>query len=128
MEQVGGLMQILESQFEKQLFNGLTVYGLLSYRIVVGVSVPDREIEYGRIRRQSSHRKLIDVTAKRATRQQLARDVVQPKPLTEIMKLFCRFHLFLLPINLRASPSQVPAAGRSCPTRSRIRCRDKCSG
>src|SRR6476646_9082915 len=91
-EQVGRLMQILESQFEKQILTGLALSGPLADGIVIRVAVSDREIEYCRIGCQSCDGKLVDITAERPSRQQFSGDVVQPKTLTKIMKLLCSFH------------------------------------
>src|SRR5271169_3938199 len=55
--------------------------------------MPDSLIEDRRVGGQSRHGKLADITAQCAARQQLARDVVEPKALTEIMQLLCGFHI-----------------------------------
>ena len=65
---------------------------LLADGRVVGRAVLDRMVEDRRIRGQAGYRKLVDVAFERAAVQQLARDVVQPDALAQIVQQLCRFH------------------------------------
>jgi hypothetical protein len=50
-------------------------------------------IEYGRIRRETSDREFVDVAGECATRQELARDVVKPEALAEVVQLLSGSHV-----------------------------------
>ena len=59
---------------------------------VVGVAGADRLVEDRRVGRQAGDRQLVDVARQRAVVEHLARDVVEPKALAEIVKSLGRFH------------------------------------
>ena len=63
-------------------------------RGVVVAAVLDRVVEDGRIRCQSRDRKVADVMLERAAFEQVARDVVEPEALADVMELACRVHRF----------------------------------
>jgi hypothetical protein len=63
---------------------------LLADRRVISRAVPDGAIEDGRIRSKPRYRILIDVTLQRSAVQQVARDVVEPDALTQIVELLRR--------------------------------------
>ena len=66
---------------------------------VVGGAALDRLIEDRRVRREPRHRQLVDVALQRAGREQVARDVVEPEALAEIVELLCRVHRVALRVD-----------------------------
>src|SRR5439155_21014382 len=60
--------------------------------LVIGRTVLDGLVEDGRIRGQPRHCQLVDVVLERAVVQQVARDVVEPEALAQVVEQLCRFH------------------------------------
>lgn len=58
------------------------------------VRILDREAEDRGIRSEHGHWELIDVLARRPTRQQLSRDVGKPEALTKVVERSRRVHTF----------------------------------
>ena len=93
-EQRGGAGDVLERQIEEKILARLAFAQLLADRGVVCAAVLDGVVEDRGIRGQSRHRQLVYVAFERAAIQQVARDVVEPDTLAQIVKLLrCfRFH------------------------------------
>ena len=77
---------------KKSALARLALLQLLADRGVVGRAVLDRVVEDRRIRGQPGHREFVDVAFERAAVQQVARDVVEPDALAQIVELLRCFH------------------------------------
>ena len=93
-EQVSGSGEILQRQIEEEALAGFPFGQPLADRRIVRGAVLDGVIEDRRIRGKPGHRKFVDVTFERAAVQQVARDVVEPEALTEIVEQLGGFHIF----------------------------------
>src|SRR5438046_5712138 len=91
-KQVCGLGEVLESQFKEQFFIGLAFLELLANRCVIGGALLDSVLENCRVRGQPRHRQLVNVVLKRAARQQVAGDVVEPETLAQVVEQLSCFH------------------------------------
>ena len=91
-EQIGGPREILERQLEEQRLAGLALVQLFADRGVVGAAVLDRVVEDRRIRGEPGDRKLVDVALERAAVEQVARDVVEPETLAQVVEQLGGFH------------------------------------
>ena len=91
-KQVGSAGEVLQRQLEEQFLSRLALLELLADRGVVGRAVLDGLVEDGRIRGQPRHRQLVDVALERAVVQQVARDVVEPEALAQVVEQLRRFH------------------------------------
>ena len=92
-ENVGRAAQVLQGDFNEQLLAREAGTRLLLDGGIVGGAAADGFIEYGRIRRESGDRQLIDIATQRAVVENVAGDVVQPKALAEIVECLGRFHV-----------------------------------
>ena len=84
--------------------------------VVVGAAL-DRVVEDGRVRGQARDRQLVDVARERAAGEELARDVVEPEALAELVELLCRLSWLLLITRQIADAdglSQWPMPAISC--------------
>jgi hypothetical protein len=75
-EQVSGLGEILERQFEEQILTGLAFLEFLTDGCVIGGAILDGMIEDRRVGCQPGDREFVDVAAERAAFQQVSRDIV----------------------------------------------------
>ena len=91
-EQIRRLRQVFEREIDEQLFAGLPRGRLSANRIVIEAAVTDGVIENRRVGREPGYVEIIDVASQRAVDQHLARDVVEPEALAELVKSLRRFH------------------------------------
>ena len=91
-EQVGGPGEIVQCQIEKKFLAGFSLRQFLADRGVVGGAVLDGVIKDRRVRGQPGHRQFVDVALERAAVQQVARDVVEPEALAQVVKFLGGFH------------------------------------
>ena len=89
-EQIRGTAKILQCQFDEQAFTGLPRSRLLANAGVIRLAAADRAVEDGWIRGRPGDRQLLDVAAEGALIEQLAREVVQPEALTEVVQFSSR--------------------------------------
>src|SRR5260370_42621650 len=80
------LSDILKRELEEQLLPRLALRELAFDCAIVVAAVLDGVVEDGRVRGQPRYRKLVDVAAEHARFQQVARDVVEPEALAEIVQ------------------------------------------
>src|SRR6266567_7853199 len=85
-EQVRRLREVVQREFEEEFLPRLAFRELALDGVVVIAAVLDRVVEDRRIRRQSGDRELVDIAAEHARPQQVARDVVEPEALAQIMQ------------------------------------------
>src|SRR5258708_6129889 len=85
-EQVRRLRKVVQREFEEQLLPRLALCDLALDGVVVVAAVLDRVIEDRRIRCQPGDRELVDIAAEHARLQQVARDVVEPEALAQIVQ------------------------------------------
>src|SRR5215467_17 len=85
-KEIRRLFDILQRELEEQLLPRFALRELALDRAIVVAAVLDRVVEDRRIRGQPRHRELVDVAAQHARLQQVARDVVEPEALAEIMQ------------------------------------------
>jgi hypothetical protein len=115
---VGGAAQILERELEEQRLAGEARACFLLDSCVVGRAVADGLVENRRIRGQSGHRQFVHVATQGAIVEYLARDVVEPKALSQIVQGLCGFHRCTLKSDeLRVSKSpmrSITRSGRGC--------------
>jgi hypothetical protein len=91
-EEIGGLRQVLERQGEEQRLAGLALVHQATNRLVVVGAALDRVVEDGRVRGQARDRQLVAIALEGPAGEELARDVVEPEALAELVELLCRFH------------------------------------
>ena len=91
-KEIGSLGQILQGKLEEQLFPRLPLPHLLKDGVVVKVGIFDGVVKYRGVRGEPRHRKFGDIMAESPLCQEPTGNVVEPKALTEIMQLLCRFH------------------------------------
>ena len=91
-EQVGGLRQLLECEFEEQVFIRQAGGAQHADAVAVGIVRADGVFEQRRVGGQARHRQFGDVARQRAAGQQRAADAVEPEALPEIMELAGRCH------------------------------------
>src|SRR5262249_58938608 len=91
-EEIGGLRQVLERQFEEQRLTRLALGHQAADLVVVVGAALDRVVEDRRVRGQARDRQLVAIALERAAGEELASDVVEPEALSELVKLLCRFH------------------------------------
>ena len=84
-EEVRGLRQVGERELEEQRLARLALRQLLADVGVVVRASLDRLVEDGGIRRQPRDRQLVAIALERAAREELARDVVEPQALPELV-------------------------------------------
>src|SRR5208337_3067938 len=92
-EQIGSARQVLHRQLEKQSFTGKARTHEPANLGIVRFAMSDGVIEDRRIGRQARDRKTIDVAFKRAAIEKLARDVVEPDALPQVLERLSSFHL-----------------------------------
>ena len=89
LKQIGGAAQVLQSQFDEQLFAGQVLPPafwrmLLSYAAVLPMAssnIVGLDVRPG-------HRELLDIAAQRAVVENFAGDVVEPQTLAQIVQVF----------------------------------------
>ena len=116
-KQVGGPGDVLERQVEEERLARFALAQLLADRGVVGGAVLDGVVEDRRIRGEPRHRELVDVALERAAIQQVARDVVEPEALAQIVKHLCRFHR----VTFASWPTAIGILHQFVDTASRLR-------
>ena len=119
-EQIGGLREILERQLEEQLLARLTLVELFADRGIVGGAVFDRVVEDRRIRSEPGHRQLVDIALECAAVQQIARDVVEPETLAQVVEQLGCFH-FATSVKIGTECWPASRADRSILSRSPMR-------
>ena len=92
-KQVGGLRQVFERQIEEQRLAGFRLPQLVADGGVVGRAVFDGVVEDRRVRGKPGYREILDVAPQGAAGKKVARDVVEPEALAQVVKHFCRFHI-----------------------------------
>src|SRR5262245_30552924 len=85
-EQIRGPPEVLKGQLKKQLLSGLTVTKPFADRSIVRAAILDRVVEDRRIRSEPGYRKLIDIALECPAIDEVARNVVQPQALTQVVK------------------------------------------
>src|SRR5262249_49240413 len=122
-KEVRRLSDILQRELEEQLLPRLALRELALDRAIVVAAVLDRVIEDRRVRGQPRHRELVDVAAQHARLQQVARDVVEPEALAEIVQDASGLHAFtsVAPPRSSSRVSTTWAAAR-CEGKPIIRC------
>ena len=93
-EHVGRARDVVDRQLEEQVLARLAGLQLAANRRVVVAAVLDGVVEDRRIRREAGHRQFADVAFERPAFEQVARDVVEPKALADIVQLPGRVHRF----------------------------------
>src|SRR6185369_12635545 len=91
-EQIRGAAQVFERELHEQRLAGFAGPGFFADAFVVSGGFADRLVEDGRVRRETGHRKLVDVAAQGSVVENLARDIVKPKPLAEVVQLLGLVH------------------------------------
>jgi hypothetical protein len=84
-EQIGCARDVFERDIEEQILTGFALAQLLADGRVIRGAVLNRVVEDRWIRGQPGHRQILNVALERATIQQVSRDVVEPKALTQIV-------------------------------------------
>src|SRR5205085_7284084 len=92
LEQVGGLAEIIERELEEQALARLALRDLVSDGVVIIAAVLDGVVEDGGIGCEPGDRKFIDVAAEHARSQQVARNIVEPEALAQIVQGSRGFH------------------------------------
>jgi hypothetical protein len=85
-EQVRRLREIIQRELEEEFLSRLAFRELAFDVVVVIAAVLDRVVEDRRIRRQPGDRELVDIAAEHTRPQQVARDVVEPEALAQIVQ------------------------------------------
>src|ERR1019366_3626594 len=85
-EQVSCASEIFQRQIKEESFAGLPASQLFLNGRIVSSALLDGLVKDRRIRRQPSHRQLVDVALQRAGIQQVARDVIQPNTLSKVVQ------------------------------------------
>ena len=91
-KQIGGLGEVLQRQIEEERLARFSFRQIFADRGVVSGAVLDGVVEDRRIRGQPRHRQLVDVALERAAGQQIARDVVEPETLAQVVEQLGCFH------------------------------------
>src|SRR6266849_792934 len=91
-KQVGSAGEVLQCQLEEQGVPRRALRELLADGSIIGRAVLDGLVEDRRIRGEPRHRQLVDVALERAAVQQVARDVVEPEALTQVVEYVRRLH------------------------------------
>ena len=86
-EQISSTRQVLHRQLKKQCFAGKAGTDELANFGIVRFAVSDGVIEDCRIGGQTSDREILDVALESAAIEQLARDVIEPDALSQIVEL-----------------------------------------
>ena len=86
-EQVGGLRQVCQREFEEDALVRQAARAEALDRVVVEPAAANRIVEDRRVRGQPGHRQLGNVARQGAVRQHFAGDVVEPEALPQIVQL-----------------------------------------
>src|SRR5262245_8277374 len=84
-EQIRRLRQVLERKLEEQLLPRFSLRELAPDGVIIVAAVLDGVVEDRRVRRQAGDGQFIDIAAQRAGPQQVARDVVEPEALPQVV-------------------------------------------
>src|SRR5262249_27832547 len=116
-EQVGSAGNVFQRQVEEQFLPGLAFRQRVTDAGVVRRTVLDGVVEDSWVRGESGYRQLVDVVLQRTAVEQVARDIVEPKALSQVLEQLRGFHNSLI-LSWRFYgfiPSVLPVAGRSVP-------------
>ena len=91
-EQIGRPGEVVEREVEEDRLARPALLEIGQDRSVVRRAVLDRLIEDRRVRGQPGHGELVDVASERPAVEQVARDVVEPDALAQIVEQRRRFH------------------------------------
>jgi hypothetical protein len=112
LEHAGGVPEVRQRQLEEGLLRLQPALVQLGDLLVVAVAAADRLVEDGRVRGQPGDRQLVDVALQRAVAEHVARDVVEPEALAELVQSLGRLHRIsprIIPIALAPPPLPAPA-------------------
>ncbi len=113
-EQVGGLGEVLQRELEERLLLGLAALEPVLDGLVVIGAVLDGVVEDRRVGGQPGDRELVDIATQQAGLEHVARDVVEPQALAQIVQGLRGFHAAPLVLMHLA-----PGADRRCRSAAR---------
>lgn len=85
-KQIGRPRKVFQCELEKDFLGGLILSELLANCGTVSRAVPNRVIEDRGIRCESRHRQIVDVMLQHTAIEQIARDIVEPNALSQIVE------------------------------------------
>ena len=91
-EQVGGPGEILQRQVEEKGLAGSSLRQVAADRRVIGGAALDRLVEDRGVRGQPGHGQFVHVALERAAVQQVARDIIEPEALAQVVQPLGGFH------------------------------------
>ena len=86
--------EVFQRQFEEQVLARFAGLHLLQNRRVVIRAVLNCMVENGRIGSESGYRQVVNIVFKSAAIQHLARNIVEPDTLTQVMERFGGLHWY----------------------------------
>src|SRR5262250_1999620 len=91
-ERVRSTRNVAQRQVEEQFLPGFAFRQRVTDAGIVSRTVLDRMVEDRWIRGKSGHRQVVDVVLQRTAVEQLARDIVEPEALSQVLEQLRGFH------------------------------------